>query len=282
MPEERKAELTAIAMDNALRSWRETSLLRGLHEKAKVQIGTSGGGNHFAEIVVGEWIGSQGAFVGLLTHSGSRGVGHAIATHYAKLAEKETAKLASVPRTYEWLALDSQAGQEYYHAMQLAGDFAQANHEVIHARFAEALSTKPYMTVQNHHNFAWLHGDEVIHRKGATPAEAGVMGIIPGSMGTSSYLVRGLGNEESLHSASHGAGRVGSRAKAKATIDPEAVKRLLAEKDVLVRGLSLDEAPQAYKDIEQVIQYQLDAGLIETTARMRPIAVIMSGSKGED
>ena len=183
---------------------------------------------------------------------------------------------------YEWLDLDSEAGQEYWSAMELAGAFAQANHEVIHAAFARRAGLTPTTTIQNHHNFAWRQGDMVIHRKGATPAEEGVLGVIPGSMGTSSYLVTGRGAAEALNSASHGAGRRGSRTAARNSISMREARDLLAKQDILVAGLSVDESPQAYKDIERVMHLQVEAGLVEPLARMRPIAVIMAGEAGDD
>jgi tRNA-splicing ligase RtcB len=133
--------------------------------------------------------------------------------------------------------------------------------------------------IENHHNFAWRDGDQVLHRKGATPAEAGTLGIIPGSMATASYIVEGLGNADALHSAAHGAGRAGSRTQARQTIGMAAVRQLLRERDVLVEGLSVDEAPQAYKDIERVMEVQVAAGLVKPLGRMRPIAVIMAGDE---
>jgi tRNA-splicing ligase RtcB len=268
--------------------WQITSQTRGLRAKGVSQLGTSGSGNHFAELVVGERLAPQGLenvpqqFVGLLTHSGSRGVGFAIANHYMRVAAQETARVAEVPKMYEWLSLEGEAGQEYWQAMELAGAFAQANHEVIHALFARRSGLKPIAVVQNHHNFAWRDGDTVIHRKGATPADDGELGIIPGSMATSSYIVAGRGNPESLSSSSHGAGRRGSRTHARNTISPADVKRLLKQQDVLVEGLSVDESPQAYKDIERVMQIQVAAGLVQPLARMRPVAVIMAGEPGQD
>lgn len=270
--------------------WAMTSQLRGLRAKAEVQLGTSGSGNHFAELVVGELLAPPNAnglrlpqhFCGLLTHSGSRGVGYAIANHYSRVAAQETTRRARVPKFYEWLDLDSEAGQEYWHAMHLAGDFARANHEVIHAAFARRASLKPLQVIENHHNFAWLHGDTVLHRKGATPAENGVLGVIPGSMGTSSYIVAGRGNQQALHSASHGAGRRGSRNEARNSIAVGEVRRFLKEHDVIVEGLSVDEAPQAYKDIERVIALQVADKLVTPLARMRPVAVIMAGEAGDD
>ncbi|MCU0491097.1 MAG: RtcB family protein [Chloroflexaceae bacterium] len=271
--------------------WQLTSQLRGLRDKAAAQLGTSGSGNHFAELVLGETLDDAGEtasalprqrFCGLLTHSGSRAVGYAIANSYSRLAAQETARVAKVPKFYEWLSLDSEAGQEYWQAMHLAGDYAQANHEVIHAAFARRSRLAPLAVIENHHNFAWQVGDLVIHRKGATPAEAGVLGVIPGSMASPSYIVEGQGVAEALNSASHGAGRRGSRHEARASIGLGEVRRALQQADILVEGLSADEAPAAYKDIERVMQLQLDAGLVRPLARMRPIAVVMAGEAGED
>jgi tRNA-splicing ligase RtcB (3'-phosphate/5'-hydroxy nucleic acid ligase) len=295
--------------------WGLTSQTRGLHAKAAAQLGTSGSGNHFVELIVGErilstqrrkdaegqedveeslhhplrWVPGASAletiperFCGLLTHSGSRGVGYAIASHYMRLAAQETARRAQVPKMYEWLDLDGAAGQEYWQAMQLAGAFAQANHEVIHAAFARRAGLTPIATIQNHHNFAWQAGDLVIHRKGATPAEPGVLGVIPGSMGTPSYLVAGRGQPAALSSAAHGAGRRGSRTTARNSISLRDARDFLKQQDVLVAGLSVDEAPQAYKDIERVMRLQVDAGLVEILACMRPVAVIMAGEAGQD
>ena len=266
-------------------NWQATPLLRELHDKATYQIGTSGSGNHFAEIVVGERIGANGLperFSGLLTHSGSRGVGYAIATYYMRVAAEETKRRAHVPKMYEWLDLDSEAGQEYWHAMHLAGDFAQANHEVIHAQFARRAGLTPLEVIQNHHNFAWLQGDSVLHRKGATPAESGVRGVIPGSMGTYSYVVEGRGAPEALASASHGAGRRWSRTQARDQISGSDMRSWMEAEDILVAGASVDEAPQAYKDIERVMEIQVEHGLIEPLARMKPIAVIMAGEAGRN
>ena len=162
--------------------------------------------------------------------------------------------------------------------MGLAGDFAQACHEVIHAAFLKSTGLSAFQTVQNHHNFAWRDGpDRVIHRKGATPAEEGMLGVIPGSMGSSSYLVRGKGRPEALHSASHGAGRVGSRAAARDQISLAESKRRLQQQDIWVAGLTAEEAPPAYKNIDHVLRIQVEGGLVTPLARMFPIAVIMAG-----
>ncbi len=267
--------------------WQVTNQLRGLRTKATAQLGTSGSGNHFAELVIGETLqdaipGAPAHFTGLLTHSGSRGVGYAVANHYMRVAAQETKRIADVPRYYEWLALDTEAGQEYWTAMELCGAFASANHHIIHDLFVRRSKLGGAAPVENHHNFAWRDGEYVVHRKGATPAEAGVLGIIPGSMATNSYVVVGTGNPAALQSSSHGAGRRGSRTWAKNTIALRDVRQVLTERDILVEGLNADESPFAYKDIERVMQLQEDAGLIERVARMQPIAVLMAGEAGDD
>ena len=267
--------------------WGLTSQLRGLRARGAAQLVTSGSGNHFTELVVGETLqalipGAPANFAGLLSHSGSRGVGYAVANHYMKVAEQETKRIAQVPRFYEWLDLEREAGQEYWAAMELCGAYASANHHVIHELFARRTKLPVAAQIENHHNFAWRQGELVIHRKGATPAEAGVLGIIPGSMATPSYIVAGTGSEDSLMSTSHGAGRRGSRTWAKQTIGMGDVRRMLAQQDVLVEGVSADESPFAYKDIERVMQLQEEAGLLTRVARMRPIAVLMAGEEGVD
>lgn len=267
--------------------WATTSQLRSLRERAATQLGTSGSGNHFAELVIGETLqdlipGAPAHFAGLLTHSGSRGVGYAVANHYMRVAAQETKRIAQVPRFYEWLDLDREAGQEYWTAMELCGAFASANHHVIHNLFARHSRLPVAAQIENHHNFAWRDGDTVVHRKGATPAEAGVLGIIPGSMATASYVVVGTGSTASLMSTSHGAGRRGSRTWAKNTFGMAEVRRVLAERNVLAEGVSVDESPFAYKDIERIMAIQEDAGLLTRVARMQPIAVRMAGEDSDD
>src|SRR5690606_2234500 len=156
------------------------------------QLGTSGGGNHFVEYGVIECEEddaklniTKGRYVALLTHSGSRGLGATIAGHYTKVA-KDICKLPREAANLAYLDLDTAEGQEYWLAMNLAGDYASACHEVIHDRLSKAMGGNILAKIENHHNFAWKeiwNGKEVIvHRKGATPAGKDVLGIIPGSM----------------------------------------------------------------------------------------------------
>ncbi|MGH1364107.1 MAG: RtcB family protein [Calditrichia bacterium] len=266
--------------------WSEIKFLKQKRELAQRQLGSSGGGNHFADLVTIEFIKDTPTFkkgwkgVALMTHSGSRGVGHKTATNYLQHAKKWTSQVARKIRSgYEWLSMDHDLGREYWMAMQLMGEYAKANHDLIHQHFCKAANLAAVETIWNRHNFAWEDkgNKTVIHRKGATPAEKGVMGIIPGSSGTPSYLVRGLGNEESLSSSSHGAGRWHSRTQAKKLHDEASFQKHMAKLDILHFGLEKDETFQAYKDIEMVIGLQ-DGVLIEPVARMLPKVVLMGGT----
>jgi tRNA-splicing ligase RtcB len=270
----------------------EITILKNLKGRAAMQIGSSGSGNHFVEfglMEVGEyneWKLAAGKYLAALSHSGSRGLGAEIARHYTRVA-KQLCLLPGEAASLAWLDLDSEAGQEYWLAMNLAGDYASANHQQIHERLAAALGEKPLLTVENHHNFAWKEklsdGTEVIvHRKGATPAGEGVLGIIPGSMTAPGFVVKGKGNVLSLNSASHGAGRLMSRSAAKNSITKKMVKQELAKYQVELLGGGLDEAPMAYKDIRTVMRYQDE--LVEVLGEFTPKIVRMCGddSPAED
>lgn len=259
-------------------------LIKGLHEKAYHQLGTSGGGNHFVEFGIIEFENDdvelnikKGSYVALLSHSGSRGFGAMVANHYTKLA-KEICKLPKEAANLAYLDLNSAEGQEYWLAMNLAGDYASACHEIIHDRLAKAMGGQVLAKVENHHNFAWkeeLNGQQVIvHRKGATPASKGVMGIIPGSMTASGFLVRGKGEVISINSASHGAGRQMSRTQAMKSITVGGMKKILKEYGVTLVGGGLDEAPIAYKNIDLVMESQRE--LVSIVAKFTPKLVRMA------
>lgn len=261
-----------------------TKLLRELKDKAFSQLGSSGGGNHFVEWGIIDFpetdaaLGvEKGRYLALLTHSGSRGLGATIAGYYTRVA-KDLCKLPAHAANLAYLDLDNEAGQEYWLAMNLAGDYASACHEVIHRRLSKAIGATVLARVENHHNFAWkemLHGEEVIvHRKGATPAGSGVMGIIPGSMTAPGFLVRGRGEASSLNSASHGAGRQMSRTKAIKSVSKHELRELLQQAGVSLIGGGLDEAPMAYKNIHQVMAAQQD--LVDVVARFLPKMVRMA------
>lgn len=261
----------------------EIPLVKSLKTKAYRQLGTSGGGNHFVEFGVvsitdneNEWGLPMGDYIGLLSHSGSRGLGANIAKHYTYLATKQC-PLPKPVQHLAWLDLNTHDGQEYWLAMNLAGDYAKACHDNIHARISKELGTKPVATIENHHNFAWkqmVNGKEcVVHRKGATPAAKGELGIIPGSMTAPGFIVRGLGNEDSLQSASHGAGRKFSRRACKEQFSNGAIKAELKKAEVELIGGGVDEAPMAYKDIEQVMDHQRE--LVEVVGTFTPKIVRM-------
>jgi len=258
--------------------------VKNLHDKAWSQLGTSGGGNHFVEFGIIEFdatdeaLGVQkGRYLALLTHSGSRGFGATIAGHYTRLA-KDLCKLPKEAANLAYLDLNSQEGQEYWIAMNLAGDYASACHQVIHDKMAKAIGAQVLTKVENHHNFAWkeiLDGQEVIvHRKGATPAGKGVMGIIPGSMTAPGFLVRGRGETAAINSASHGAGRQMSRTQAIKSITKAEMKQVLKDHGVSLIGAGRDEAPMAYKDINMVMAAQTD--LVDVVAKFTPKIVRMA------
>ncbi|HSJ09165.1 MAG TPA: RtcB family protein, partial [Longimicrobiales bacterium] len=221
-----------------------------------------------------------------MSHSGSRGAGAQIADFYSKLAQQVT-PLPPQFRHLAWLPLDSDAGREYWRAMELMGRYAKANHEELHRHLQKHLKLKPLVEYDNHHNYAWREtladgSTAYVHRKGATPAGAGEIGIIPGSQGHDSFIVRGRGNPLSLNSASHGAGRVMSRGEAKRTIPKAARDQWLGERGIELMDAGLDEAPQAYKDIREVLDMQKD--LVEILATFRPRLVLMAppGERAED
>lgn len=262
----------------------ETEFLKRLQGKAARQLGTSGSGNHFVEfgeieLFEGNSLGlPPKKYMGLLTHSGSRGLGANIAQHYTKIA-MSTCKLPREVERLAWLDMSTEAGQAYWLSMTLAGDYAKACHDVIHQHLLKSLGIEAIAKVENHHNFAWKDmlsdGREVIvHRKGATPAHEGEMGIIPGSMTTTAYLVMGKGVEKSLHSAAHGAGRAMSRSKTKDSTTASDLKKVLSKAGVTLIGGSVEESPKAYKDIEKVMAAQTQ--LVDVQGKFMPRIVRMN------
>ena len=297
--------------------WSVSPITQRNKDKAHAQLGTSGSGNHFVEFglftidanhatslgldpALGTPVASQVtgatsddsaddprfAFLALLSHSGSRGTGASVCQHYSRLAMDLHPELPREMQHLAWLDLDSPEGREYWDAMNLMGRYAAANHACIHDAIARHLGAQVLLDVENHHNFAWLEthdGEElIVHRKGATPAGRGVLGIIPGSMAAPGYLVRGKGNAASLHSAAHGAGRVMSRTKAKQSYRWPHLKQLLEDRGVELLSAGIDENPHVYKDIDAVMAAQRD--LVDTLARFDPKLVKMApeGEKAED
>lgn len=245
---------------------------------ARCQLGSLGSGNHFLSIEQGD-----DGRVWLMVHSGSRNLGLKVAGHYNEVAKKLNARTRLVPPAYDLAALPlaTPEGREYFAAMNFCLDFARANRRLLFDRFYAVFSAHvPARQVERiidiHHNYAareeHFGRPVIVHRKGATAAAAGQRGVIPGSMGTPSYIVQGLGNPDSFMSCSHGAGRVMSRTAANRAIDRE-------EADRAMRGIQfngwrgdLSEAPMAYKDIDAVMALQRD--LVRPLVKLTPLGVI--------
>ena len=264
---------------------RDWSVVDGIVDKdtAWNQLGSSGGGNHFVDI--GEIEFAQpfgevpaGRYIGILTHSGSRGLGSKVANHFTRVAESKHPFLPPQYKRLAWLSMDDEDGIAYWKAMELAGEYASANHNLIHYHLLKELGWEARLQVENHHNFAWQEEhygkNMIVHRKGATPAGVGVLGIIPGSMATPGFLVQGKGNAASLSSASHGAGRAMSRTKTKEKFRWSDVREQLRHRNVKLISGGLDEVPGGYKDINQVMSAQAD--LVEIIARFDPRLVKMA------
>ena len=279
------------------RNWSVSPVTRKARDKAWSQLGSSGSGNHFVEF--GELTLQEplegletGTYLALLSHSGSRGTGAMVASHYSRLAMSLRRELPRDQRHLAWLDLDTEPGQEYWAAMELMGHYAAANHACIHRHVAGHLGTEVLLDLENHHNFAWKEKisvpgrkpdrKAVVHRKGATPAGPGVLGIIPGSMASPAFVVRGKGSRSAMNSAAHGAGRVMSRKRAIRSLNWQDANRLLRERGVTLMSAGLDEVPFVYKNIEEVMAAQTD--LVEVVARFDPRLVKMAphGERPED
>lgn len=295
--------------------WSVSPITRQNKDRAWSQLGTSGSGNHFVEFGIFTAHGPirfgvppsggsgtelpeggipselpPGQYVALLSHSGSRGTGAAVCDYYSKLAFAQFKDLPGELKRLAWLSLDSEEGREYWAAMELMGRYAAANHACIHQHIAENLGAQVLLDLENHHNFAWkerhviggVEREVIVHRKGATPAGAGVLGIIPGSMASPGFVVSGKGNAESLNSAAHGAGRVMSRKAANEKFNWKDVNRLLRERGVTLISAGLDEVPMAYKNIREVMAAQSE--LVTVLGQFDPKLVKMapSGERPED
>ncbi|HWE64335.1 MAG TPA: RtcB family protein [Chloroflexota bacterium] len=272
-------------------AWHDTPLTRSLQGKGVEQLGQSGSGNHFVSVGAFELLEAvegvpPGRYVVLASHSGSRGVGYRIADVYGKRAEELHRDVGEAKKVAA-LSLAEADGQEYWAAMQLALRFARANHEIIHARVGRLAGLRPLAFIGNPHNVAsretvrladGTEREAIVHRKGATPAHADVLGFIPGTMADPGFLTRGLGVAEALQSASHGAGRRLGRRQALQSIPRAERDRYLAERGVTLLGGGIDEAPQAYKDIAAVMAAQAD--LVDIVGRFHPRIVRMADEEG--
>jgi tRNA-splicing ligase RtcB len=274
--------------------WTVTAVTRENRDRAWTQLGTSGSGNHFVEWGVVELptgLGSvePGRYVALMSHSGSRGVGAAVCQRYSDIARRKLPhRFKDDPhlRHLAWLMMNDEDGQAYWAAMNLMGKYASANHEIIHRNVTKLAGARRLETVENHHNFAWkeIHQGKTwyVHRKGATPAADGVLGVIPGNMADSAFIVRGKGVAASLNSAAHGAGRCMSRTAAKRQFNWPQWRDYLRRRNTRLLAGGLDEVPGAYKNIHDVMKDQHD--LVDVVGEFVPRIVMMCGdnSRAED
>ncbi|MFO7978639.1 MAG: RtcB family protein, partial [Bacteroidales bacterium] len=261
----------------------QTPVVAREYESATHQVGTLGGGNHFIEVHKG----SDG-LLWIMVHSGSRNIGKQVADHYNRLAIRLNEEWKSpVPRSVQlaYLDVDGDEGRQYLSEMQYCIDFAFASRrlmmknilDVFEGTFGSRFRAAPMINIAHNYAAAETHFDTpvMVHRKGATHAGKGVTGIIPGSQGTKSYIVRGKGNPESFQSCSHGAGRVMGRKQAIRTLNlKEEIKRLDDQGVIhaIRNDRDLDEAASAYKDIGQVMKNQDD--LVDILVELQPLAVI--------
>jgi tRNA-splicing ligase RtcB len=250
-------------------------------DRARMQVGTLGGGNHFIEFQLG-----SDDRVWIMLHSGSRNLGKQVADHYNKLAKALNERWrVAVPADHDlaFLPLETDEGQAYIGEMNACLAFALANRaamlDAIKAAMAEHVAFDIDRVENIHHNYAAMEHhfgrNLLVHRKGATRARAGQTGIIPGSQGTRSYIVKGLGNADSFQSCSHGAGRKMGRKQAQRTLNLADEQRQMDERGILhsIRGAGdLDEAPGSYKDIDAVMAQQVD--LVEIETMLRPLGVV--------
>ena len=258
------------------------TVVKAQYISAQRQVGTLGGGNHFIELQRDE----QG-MLWIMIHSGSRNLGKQVGDHYNKLAVMLNERWHSVVKPelrLAFLPLRTQEFNDYWAEMQYCVEFALCNRRLMMERIQEVIADalpgiefEPMINIA--HNYAaWEHHygkNVIVHRKGATLAREGIVGIIPGSQGTASYIVEGLGNPDSFNSCSHGAGRLMSRTAAVKTLSLEDEVKKLNDQGIVhaIRSQrDLEEAAGAYKDIEQVINNELD--LVKILTRLLPIAVI--------
>ncbi|MBR0936831.1 RtcB family protein [Bradyrhizobium jicamae] len=253
-------------------AWRESDM-EAYRQKAVVQLGTVGSGNHYVDLMRDE-----AGFVWIGVHFGSRGLGHTSATRYLKAAGGKDGM--NVPPAI--VDEDSELGRRYIAAMQLAGRYAYAGREWVVERVRRIIGGQVTEAVHNHHNYAWreTHGgrDLWVVRKGATPAFPGQKGFVGGSMGDDAVILEGVDGPEakaSLYSTVHGAGRLFGRNEAKRRFTREEMDRWLSERGVTLIGADLDESPMAYRRLPDVLAQH--AGTVKVLHTLRPFAVAMAG-----
>jgi len=278
---EEKQDCKLMPFYSAERFCEERPIVYQELNNAMKSLGTLGGGNHFIEIQKGD-----DGHIWIMIHSGSRNLGLQVANHYNKLAKELNSKWHSnVDPKWDlaFLPIDSEEGQAYLREMQYCVDYALANRKLMMDRVTTAISE--YIPIGSDtliniaHNYAKMENhfnqNVMVHRKGATLANINTTGIIPGSQGTKSYIVRGLGNPDSFKSCSHGSGRVMGRKQAQKTLDINNEIKILDDLGVIhgIRSKNdLDEAPSAYKDISKVMENQKD--LVDILVELTPLAVI--------
>jgi tRNA-splicing ligase RtcB len=260
----------------------ELPIITQEYTNATHQLGTLGGGNHFIEVQKG----SDG-FIWIMIHSGSRNLGYNVAKHYNNLAKQLNKKyFSSVTKDKDlaFLPIETPEAKLYINEMLFCVDFAFANRKLMMERVFEAIQEVSGECgrgeiINKSHNFAaWekhFNKNVLVHRKGATRAFENELGMIPGSQGTKSFIVKGLGNQESFKSCSHGAGRKMGRKQAQRELSLEQEIANM-EKQGIVHGIrhskDLDEAPGAYKDIHEVMENQKD--LAQIIVELMPLAVL--------
>ena len=273
---QQQAQENDLFQDNR---WEKTTICKQEKESSKYQLGTLGGGNHFIEIQKG-----NDNHIWFMIHSGSRNLGKKVADYYNKIAEDLCLKYRQnecVKNELAFLPRGTEEFENYWREMSLCLDFAYQNRQMmsnaIKKEFVRVMNCEFIQEINIHHNYASIEQhysrNVIVHRKGATLARDNTIGIIPGSQGTSSYVVQGLGNPKSLCSCSHGAGRKLSRKKAKEILTVEHEKEIMGDIIHDIRSKDqLDEAPSAYKDIDTVIEEQKD--LVKILVQLKPLAVV--------
>jgi tRNA-splicing ligase RtcB len=255
----------------------EVPILREEAKNARYQLGTLGGGNHFIEFQR-----DQEGTLWVMIHSGSRNVGKKVAEHFHHRAVKWCREHSEHLPTSElsFFYLDDAQGQEYMQAMNWCLNFARANRKRMMETVLDIIQEPPLELIDIHHNYASLEdhfsAQVMVHRKGATRADKGLTGIVPGSMGTNSYITEGLGNPDSFLSSAHGAGRKIGRHAAKRAIPVDKVLRQMQERGIAISVATKsdlpEECPEAYKDIDQVMREQED--LVKIRTILQPLGVV--------
>lgn len=301
----RRNENDDAPKDHALFESDAWSLIPGRHEqdslraKARNQIGTVGSGNHYVDVFADEleriWVG---------VHFGSRGFGHTVASGFLNLSQGRGWSEKGAKEAEVLLPLSEALGHDYWHLMNLAGEYAYAGREWVARKVVEILGGHEVELVHNHHNFAWREEHDgrelIVIRKGATPAFPGQKGFIGGSMGDDAVIVRGSTEDteeqrNALYSTVHGAGRVMSRREAAGKfkgwgakrrrvspgkVSPEMMEDWVRDRGVTLRGGGLDESPHAYRRLPDVLAAQ--GSTIEVLHTLRPLIVVMAGENEFD